>query len=65
MEFKVETTELGQVAFVVDEQKRLCIELTEPANYQHAFRVANYLTENVKEVVVTGSDLEVTSIGST
>jgi peroxiredoxin len=64
MEFKVETTELGQLTFVVDEQRRVRIELNDPANFQHAFRVANYLSENVKEVVVAGSDLEVTSLGS-
>lgn len=65
MEFKVETTELGQTAFIVDEQGRVRVELTEPADLQHAVRVATYLTKNVREVVVTEPDLEVTSLGIT
>jgi hypothetical protein len=31
VEFKVETTKLGQAAFLVDEERRVRIELTEPA----------------------------------
>lgn len=65
MEFKVETTELGQAAYIVDEQGRVRIELTEPADFQHAIRVATYLTKNVREVVVAEPDLEVTSLGYT
>jgi hypothetical protein len=64
MEFKVETTELGEAAFIVDKHENVRIELTEPTDFQHAFRVANYLTKHVKEVAVTAPDLEVTSLGS-
>ena len=63
MEFEVETTELGEAAFIVDEKKHVRIELTEPADFQHAFRVANYLTQNVKDVAISERGLEVTSLG--
>jgi hypothetical protein len=65
MEFTVETTELGEVAFIVDQERRVRIELTEPADFQHAVRVASYLTKNVRDVALAVPDLEVTSLGST
>ncbi len=40
MKFKVETTELGQTAYVTDELGRVRIEPSEPADFQHAWRIA-------------------------
>lgn len=54
MKFAVETPESGQVAYIVDEQHRVCIHLTKPADFQHAWRVAEFLSENVHAVSVDG-----------
>ncbi len=40
MKFKVETKELGRTAYVTDELGRVRIEPSEPADFQHAWRIA-------------------------
>jgi hypothetical protein len=40
--------------FVVIEGTPLRVELSEPADYQHAWRVANFLAENVKGILAEG-----------
>jgi hypothetical protein len=50
MKFKVETPEDGQLAYVTDELSRVRIELTRPADFQHAWRVAEFLSENVHKI---------------
>ena len=41
MKFAIETSESGQVAYIVDEHRHVSIQLTKPADdFQHAWRVA-------------------------
>lgn len=54
MKFAVETSEIGQVAYIVDDHRHVCIQLTKPADFQHAWRVAEYLTDNVHGISVDG-----------
>ena len=49
MKFKVETPS-EQRAYITDERGRVRIELTQPADFQHAWRVAEFLSENVRRI---------------
>ena len=48
MKFKVETRE--KQAYVTDESGTIRVELTKPADFQHAWRVVEFLTENVHKI---------------
>ena len=50
MKFTVETTESGKQAYVTDEGGLVRIELTKPADFQHAWRIAEFLSENVHKI---------------
>ena len=50
MEFKVETREHTEQPYVTDVEGRVRIELTKPADFQHAWRVAEFLSENVHKI---------------
>jgi hypothetical protein len=63
MKFTVETSPSGQAAFSTDDSRSVRIQLTQPADFQHAWRVANFLAENVQRVAVAGHGLDVTSLG--
>ena len=54
MKFAVETPESGQMAYIVDEHRRVRIQLTKPADFQHAWRVAEFLSDNVHAISVDG-----------
>ena len=55
MKFAIETSESGQVAYIVDAHRHVCIQLTKPADdFQHAWRVAEYLSDNIHAVSVDG-----------
>ncbi len=56
MKFKVETTEPGQTAYVIDELGRVRIEPSQPADFQHAWRIAEFLTENVNRIAPENLD---------
>jgi hypothetical protein len=49
MKFKVETPS-EQRAYITDERGRVRIELTQPTDFQHAWRVAEFLSENVRRI---------------
>jgi hypothetical protein len=50
MKFKVETRDHVEQPYVTDEGRRVRIELTKPADFQHAWRVAEFLSENVHKI---------------
>ena len=49
--FSIYNAPVGGKCFVVIEGTPLRVELSEPADYQHAWRVANFLAENVKGIM--------------
>jgi len=49
--FSIYNAPAGGKCFVVIEGTPLRVELSEPADYQHAWRVANFLAENVKGIM--------------
>lgn len=49
--FNVKSSDSGDTCFIEVEGTALRIELSEPADFQHAWRVANFLIENVKDIV--------------
>jgi hypothetical protein len=49
--FSIYNAPAGGKCFVVIEGTPLRVELSEPADYQHAWRVANFLAENVKGIL--------------
>jgi hypothetical protein len=55
MKFSVQTTENEQIAYVADEVGRVRIQLTKPADFQHAWRVVEFLNQNVHAVSVDGA----------
>ena len=50
MRFKVERPADGQGAYVTDEGGHVRIGLEEPADFQHAWRVAEFLSGNVHAI---------------
>jgi hypothetical protein len=56
--FTVKTRKEGESCFISVEGTPLRIELNEPADFQHAWRVANYLIENVRDVVAGSAEPE-------
>ena len=63
MKFTVETLPSGQAAFITDDSQSVRIQLNKPADFQHAWRVANFLAENVQGVAIAEPGLDVTSLG--
>lgn len=49
--FKVEERGSGEPCFIVVEDSPLQLELGLPGDFQHAWRVASFLNENVREIV--------------
>ena len=49
--FSIYNAPAGGKCFVIIEGTPLRVELSEPADYQHAWRVANFLAENVKGIL--------------
>jgi hypothetical protein len=52
--FSIYNDPAGGKCFVAIEGTPLRVELSEPADYQHAWRVANFLAENVKGIMAAG-----------
>jgi hypothetical protein len=50
--FTVKERGVGAPCFVYIEGKNIAIELREPADLEHAQKVAQFLRENVSEIVV-------------
>jgi hypothetical protein len=50
MKFKVQTRDHERQPFVSDEGGRVRIELTKPTDFQHAWRVAEFLNDNVHKI---------------
>jgi hypothetical protein len=48
VKFKVETRD--KQAYVTDESGTIIIEVTKPADFQHAWRVAEFFAENVHKI---------------
>jgi hypothetical protein len=48
VKFKVETRD--KQAYVTDESGTIIIEVTKPADFQHAWRVAEFFAENVQKI---------------
>jgi hypothetical protein len=56
MKFGVQTPTDGRATYVSDELGRVRVELTRPMDFQHAWRVAEFLSENVQRIIPENLD---------
>ena len=56
MKFGVQASNDGRATYVSDEFGRVRIELKTPIDFQHAWRVAEFLSENVQRIIPENLD---------